>query len=172
MTITALSKTLCTITLVSGRGPCRLSARELALGTLYLVATYSGSKLYLASTKVAKLVVGGPTATSSVLRLSHLTGNYGAEQLVRISVTTTTRRAGSPAGTVAIREGSRVLCTIVLSNDAGSCRLSANQLGPRDGRLVPRQRPASAVSCHRQAHRRRPTSRGTMKPQAASPPAT
>jgi hypothetical protein len=43
VTVKASSTTLCAITLTTGSGSCKLSAKELAAGTYYLVATYGGS---------------------------------------------------------------------------------------------------------------------------------
>jgi hypothetical protein len=42
VTIKAGSKTVCTITLSSGRGSCKLSAKKLKAGTYHLVASYPG----------------------------------------------------------------------------------------------------------------------------------
>jgi hypothetical protein len=44
VTITEPGTTLCVITLSSGKGSCRLSAKRLKAGAYRLVATYGGSK--------------------------------------------------------------------------------------------------------------------------------
>ncbi len=136
VTITVLSKTICTVTLKSGIGSCRLSARELALGTYHLVATYSGNGSYLGSSKAKKLVVVKTRPTVSTLHLSHPTVTYGHEQLARLSVVTLSLRTGTPTGTVTITEGSKVICRIALFDDTGSCRLSPRQLGVGTHTLV------------------------------------
>ena len=51
VSLVAGSKTLCVVKLVSGRGVCALSAKELAIGSYDVVATYSGSALYMSATE-------------------------------------------------------------------------------------------------------------------------
>jgi hypothetical protein len=128
VTITELSRKLCTITLRSGLGSCSLSAKELALGTYHLVATYSGNASYLGSSKAKKLVVAKTRPTATVLKLSAAKVTYGKEHSERLTVTTKSLRTGTPTGTVTIKAGSRLVCTITLRNDIGSCKLSATQL--------------------------------------------
>jgi hypothetical protein len=136
VTVTEHSTQLCVITLLAGRGSCTLSARQLVAGTYSIVATYAGNALYLGSSKARKLVVVGATRTTTALELSVSTVTYGHEQVERLSVTTTTQRAGSPTGTVVIRQASTVICTIKLREDTGSCRLSARQLATGSYSLV------------------------------------
>ncbi len=50
VTIKESTTTLCTITLSSGKGTCRLSAKKLNAGTYQLVATYGGSANFKSST--------------------------------------------------------------------------------------------------------------------------
>lgn len=54
VTVTAGRTTVCTITLKSGRGNCRLRSRTLRPGTHHLVATYSGSANFNRSSSTAK----------------------------------------------------------------------------------------------------------------------
>ena len=129
VSITLFSKTICKLTLRAGKASCRLSPRELALGIYHLVATYSGNGIYLGSSKAKKLVIVKTRPTVSKLHLSHSKVSFGHEQLVRISVVTLSLRTGTPSGNVTIKEGSKLICTIKLINDIGSCRLSSRQLG-------------------------------------------
>lgn len=127
--VTELGKTLCVITLSSGRGACLLSAKELAIGSYQLAAAYSGSRLYLPSGSVRTLTVVEGVATKIALKLSAATVSYGLEHGESVSITVSSRHSGpKPTGTVTITELSRVLCTITLSSGHGSCRLSARQL--------------------------------------------
>jgi hypothetical protein len=123
------TKKLCVITLSSGRGSCQLTADELGVGTYKLVATYSGSKLYAASTRAQQLIVRAAPVTTTLFELSHSSVRYGHEQIENLTAITTTVRAGSPIGNVVLKVGSRVLCVITLKDDIGSCRLSPRQLG-------------------------------------------
>lgn len=51
------SKAVCTIPLTSGKGSCLLTAKELRTGTYHLVARYSASAPYAASTSVTRTLV-------------------------------------------------------------------------------------------------------------------
>ncbi len=46
--------TLCTITLASGKGSCRLSDKKLRAGTYHLVAAYGGNADFARSTSTAR----------------------------------------------------------------------------------------------------------------------
>jgi hypothetical protein len=54
VTIKAGSATVCTVTLASGKGECRLKARQLRRGTYHLTATYRGSQHYAVSVSAKK----------------------------------------------------------------------------------------------------------------------
>ena len=54
VTVRMSTTTLCKITLASGRGSCRLSAKKLKAGTYGLVATYGGSTNFKGSTSAKK----------------------------------------------------------------------------------------------------------------------
>ena len=135
--LTAGTRHLCRITLVSGLGTCWLSARELGVGTHLVSATYSGSDEYFVSTTTQSVVVAGPKrvrpvvktrSTWTFLELSRSSVAYGSEQLVRLSVRTTSHGNGTETGTVTIREANKVLCTLTLRNNGAWCRLSSKQL--------------------------------------------
>jgi hypothetical protein len=54
VTVTANGKAVCTITLKSGAGSCRLTARQLKKGTYKVVARYHGAAPYAASSSAGK----------------------------------------------------------------------------------------------------------------------
>ncbi|HXZ83656.1 MAG TPA: Ig-like domain-containing protein [Acidimicrobiales bacterium] len=54
VTVKTSTKTLCVITLSSGKGSCALSAKRLKVGTHHLVATYGGSTNFKGSTSADK----------------------------------------------------------------------------------------------------------------------
>jgi hypothetical protein len=54
MTVKESTTTLCVITLKSGKGSCKLSAKRLRAGSYHLVATYGGSSNFKGSTSVKK----------------------------------------------------------------------------------------------------------------------
>ena len=66
--LTAGTRHLCRITLVSGLGTCWLSARELGVGTHLVSATYSGSDEYFVSTTTQSVVVAGPKRVRPVVK--------------------------------------------------------------------------------------------------------
>ena len=128
VTISELAKTLCSFKLKAGAGSCDLPASALAKGSYHLVATYSGNLSYLGSSRAKKFIVGGPAATFTTLHLSHTTASFGHESVTNMTVITKTHRAGTPTGKVTVSAGGKVVCTIVLRNDIGSCRLGASEL--------------------------------------------
>jgi hypothetical protein len=141
--LTAGTRQLCTITLVSGLGTCWLSARELAVGTHLVSATYSGSDEYFLSTTTQSLVVARPVrpvvktrSTRTFLELSRSSVAYGFEQLVLLSVWTTSHGNSTETGTVTISAGNEVLCTLTLRNNGAWCRLSSKQLSAGTHDLV------------------------------------
>lgn len=86
VTITELSKTLCSFKLMAGAGSCYLPSRALVKGTYRLVATYSGGSSYLGSSRAKKLVVGGAAATCTTLHLSHTQVSFGREGITNLTV--------------------------------------------------------------------------------------
>ena len=143
--LTAGTRQLCTITLVSGLGTCWLSASELVVGTHLVSATYSGSDEYFVSTTARSVVVARPKPgrpvvktrpISTFLKLSRGNVAYGSEQLVRLAVLTMSHGRGIVTGTVTIREANKVLCTLTLHRNGAWCRLSPKQLRGRANREI------------------------------------
>jgi subtilase family serine protease len=66
--------------------------------------------------------------TKTTLKLSSPTITHGHEQVETISVTVSGGGTGTPGGTVTVKAGSKILCTITLSQGSGSCKLSASKL--------------------------------------------
>lgn len=66
-------------------------------------------------------------STATTLTLSAATVKYGDEQAAKPAVTVTSA-SGTPAGTVSIKTGNAVVCTITLKSGKGSCTLSAKKL--------------------------------------------
>jgi len=53
---------------------------------------------------------------------------YGNEGLTGLFSVTVTSPAGTPTGTVSVKNGTTILCTLTLANGAGTCTLGATQL--------------------------------------------
>src|ERR1700722_11832014 len=77
---------------------------------------------------VAKGSIAVPT--SAALTLSTATVAHSHEQSEKFSVTTKSANGIPSTGPVAIRAGSTTVCTITLSDGAGSCRPTASRLKP------------------------------------------
>jgi hypothetical protein len=105
-----------------------------SVGSCGIVGSYYASlndqQPFVASGAIAR-------PTSATLALSAGTAVYGHEQSEKFSVTVTTV-GGVPlaSGTVAVKAGSTLVCTIALSDGAGSCRLPKSKLKPGTYSLV------------------------------------
>lgn len=75
-------------------------------------------------------------ATYMSLRLSRSRAAFGHENTVRVTVIVKTHKLGTPTGTVVVKFAGRVLGTIGLRHDIGSCRLSAGALSRGVHRLT------------------------------------
>ena len=74
--------------------------------------------------------------TSATLRLSTGTVVYGHEQSEKLSVTVKAANGEPLAGPVTVKAGSTLVCTITLSDGAGSCRPAKSKLKPGTYSLV------------------------------------
>jgi PKD domain/Bacterial Ig-like domain (group 3)/Carboxypeptidase regulatory-like domain/Putative Ig domain len=121
------STALCTVTLANGAGTCALGATQLPVGRYTLTAVYTSSTGDLAGSTASSssLTVGAAVSTTRLAFTSPLT--YGAEDAGAFQVTVSAAGV-TPTGTVAIEEGSTVLCTASLAAGVGSCALTASQL--------------------------------------------
>ena len=94
--------------------------------------SYSGDQNYLASKgRVSGAVTAADTTTSVIA--SSTTGTWGSEQSLVFTATVADSQSGSvgvPTGEVSVEQGADVLCTITLSNGAGTCSPVATALSP------------------------------------------
>ena len=94
--------------------------------------SYSGDQNYLATKgKVSGAVTAADTTTSVIA--SSATGTWGSEQSLVFAATVADSQSGSvgvPTGEVSVEQGADVLCTITLSNGAGTCSPAATALSP------------------------------------------
>ena len=72
--------------------------------------------------------IDAPTATTMALSAASVV--YGREQVERVSVNVDDVFGSVPGGTVAIKAGNTVACTITLKSRKGSCTLPAAKFGP------------------------------------------
>src|ERR1019366_1877420 len=82
-----------------------------------------------------KLVVTKETSKTA-LRLSKTVVTYGDEQVEDLSVTVAPEYPGTATGTVTIRTGTKVVCSISLSGGKGSCHLTPKELAAGSHALV------------------------------------
>jgi hypothetical protein len=127
VTVKEGNKVVCVMTVVNGKGTCRVNSSTLPLGANGMTGYYSGAGYAPArSNQVYVEVVKNPTSVA--LSISPATVTYGHEQLARMSVKVTAAHGGVPTGNVLVGYVHTVLCTIKLTNGAGSCALGARQL--------------------------------------------
>jgi hypothetical protein len=127
VTVKSGATTICTITLASGKGSCALQARRLPAGPVKVTASYNGSFVYGLSASTAGFTVV-KAATKTTLKLSAAKVTYRHEQAERLSVTVSSKYAGTPAGRVTIKAGRTTLCVITLKSGKGTCTLAAKRL--------------------------------------------
>ncbi len=73
--------------------------------------------------------------TSTTLTLSRSQVSYGDEQTEQLTVRVSAA-SGTPSGTVTVKAGAKVLCTIGLKSGKGACALAAKKLGPGSYSLI------------------------------------
>ena len=78
--------------------------------------------------------VDAPTATTMALSAASVV--YGREQSERVSVNVDDVFGSVPAGTVTIKAGNTVACTITLKSRKGSCTVPATKFGPGSVRVA------------------------------------
>jgi hypothetical protein len=122
--------TLCSIELTGGRGSCTLAATRLPAGTYHLAAYYGIHAGFASSHSGQATLVIAKSATATRLALTHPAVPYADEPAELIKVSVTPRYAGIPAGSVAVKTGRTLLCTILLSARKGSCSPPARRLKP------------------------------------------
>jgi hypothetical protein len=93
---------------------------------------YSGDQNYLATKGKVSGAVTAANSTTSVIASSG-TSTWGNEQSLVFAAVVTDAQAGSvgvPTGQVSVEQGASVICTITLSNGAGTCSPAATALAP------------------------------------------
>jgi len=137
VTIGEAGTSLCVITLSSGKGSCKLSAKRFNTGIYHLAPNYNGKADFDGSVSVKKTLIVLKATTRATLQLSMARVTYGHEQAERLSVSVSPEFAGTlPAGTVTVRMSTTTICEITLSSGKGSCRLSPKELNAGTGQLV------------------------------------
>jgi hypothetical protein len=128
VTVKEGNKVLCVMTVVNGKGTCKVPASTVGAGTKTIVGDYAGTGHGPAQSAPVYLSVI-KARTSAALSVSPAKVTYGDEQVARVTVrVTAAAHAGTPTGSVLVRSGATTICTIKLSQGAGSCTLGARQL--------------------------------------------
>jgi hypothetical protein len=127
----------CTLAVTDGKGSCLLSDTQLGIGVSHMTAyTSSSSGNFSSSVSASHALNTVKGADTTSLTVSKTVVAYGHENEERLSVRVLSRYHGAPAGQVAVKAGSRTLCVISLKSQAGSCVLSAKELGAGTYTLV------------------------------------
>ena len=116
--------TLCVVTLANGTGTCTTSATALvATAAAYpVVASYNGDGNFPPSVSGPQSLTVGKVRTASPSSVSPVSVQYGAEHTSVFSVTVIpVSGTGIPTGTVSVKSGGTLLCTITLSGGSGTC---------------------------------------------------
>jgi Bacterial Ig-like domain (group 3) len=122
------NKVICTMTVVNGKGTCKVPATTFGVGTSKIVATYNGPGYRTGRSAPQEVTVVEPTTTTT-LTLSPATVTYGQEQAGHLTVRVAPQQgAGMPTGAVVVESGRVTVCVIRLSGGAGTCTLPAAKL--------------------------------------------
>jgi hypothetical protein len=136
VTVKSGSSTVCTATLMSGKGSCTVPAAKFNSGTARVSASYGGATGFATSSAAEKSFTVAKAASRTSLSVSASKVIYGREQSEKLSVVVSPQYSATPAGRVTVKTGTTVLCTITLKSGKGSCRLSATKLKTGSHRLV------------------------------------
>jgi hypothetical protein len=93
-----------------------------------VAAFYGGGVSFQASQSFTHTFTVKKATTKTTLALSKSSVTFGKEQTERLSVAVAPQFGGTPAGTVAVKSGTRTVCTITLKSGKGSCALTAKEL--------------------------------------------
>jgi hypothetical protein len=127
VTVKEGNKVICVMTVVNGKGTCKVPASSIGAGTKPLVGAYSGTG-YKPARSAPLYVSVVKAATSVKLSASPAKVTYGKENVARVTVRVTASGGGVPTGSVIVRSGATTICTITLAHGAGSCTLGPRQL--------------------------------------------
>jgi hypothetical protein len=128
VTVKRGDKVICIMTVVNGKGTCKVPARNFGIGTSLIYGTYSGGGR---SRPVSVTVQAASTTTALTITPARVT--YGQEQAGHLSVKVTAAYGGTPTGTVTVTSSGVTACLIKLSaapggGAQGSCALAATKL--------------------------------------------
>jgi large repetitive protein len=135
VTVREGGKVICVMTVVAGKGTCKVSAGSFPIGTSKLTGTYTGSGYKTSQSRPLNLTVTQATTTVA-LTVTPGKVTYGQEQAARVAVRVATKSGGTPTGTVRVTSGATTVCVIKLSGGAGTCTLAATKLPAGSHSLV------------------------------------
>jgi hypothetical protein len=128
VTVRVGGKVICVMTVVNGKGTCNVPASTIGAGNKAVVGTYTGAGYKTAQSQPLYVSVT-KASTKVTLSVSPVTLTYGSEQAAHVTVRVTDANGGGvPTGTVLVGSGATSVCTIKLSNGAGSCTMPAQAL--------------------------------------------
>jgi hypothetical protein len=128
VTVRAGATAVCTFALANATGKCSLTASQLPPGSYPLTATYSGDDTYATSADATQTLTVAKEPTTTSLTLSADRIAVGGEQAELFTVQVTPATSGTPTGNVTVKAGATAVCTIILANGTGNCRLTPRQL--------------------------------------------
>ncbi len=116
VTVAAGATTLCTFTLPAGTGCAAPGTLLPPSGSPYSVtATYAGDSNFTTSTSSpAQSLTVAKATTTTTLTISSSTVTYGNEASLTFTASVAPEFAGTPGGTVTVKQGPTALCSITL----------------------------------------------------------
>ena len=136
VTVKSGTRSVCVVTITTGRGTCALAASALAAGTADLSASYAGGGDFAPSYSASRVLAVAKADPSLAVTTSAATVVYGKEQGERLSVVVTPEHAGTPTGRVLVKSGSVTICQIALAAGKGGCSLGPTQLAVGTARIT------------------------------------
>ena len=115
------TKTLCTATILNGAGSCNMKGTILKPGSYPIVAVYTKTTHFGASTSSPTILAVAKDPTATALSLSAASVAYGSEQTESFKVTVTAGGGIAATGSVKIKAGTKTVCTATLKAGVGTC---------------------------------------------------
>jgi hypothetical protein len=112
----------------AGTVSCTGTTAILTGGKHNVTLSYSGRGNFAASASSAVTLTVGVARSTPSLSLSRSSVTYGSENAEKFTVSVSHVGSVHPTGKAQVRIGGSTLCTVTLSNGAGSCTLTAKQL--------------------------------------------
>ncbi len=122
ITISDNDSNTCTITLAGGTGSCDIAST--AVGTKTLTASYNGDANYQTSTDTESHTVLIASSATSISTVVPSPSHPGEIVTMTVDVDPVAPSGGVPSGSVEIREGATLICSVTLTNGSGSCTSS------------------------------------------------